>query len=109
MSKHLPYDNYTWVPEGEESVTLAKTIIDHPDDAPSGYILDVDIEYPEHLYDLHKDLPFMCRNKIPPSGAGKSTKLLLTLANKYNCVIHYVMLKEALGQGLKLLRVNRAI
>ncbi|XP_072153271.1 uncharacterized protein [Bemisia tabaci] len=109
MRKHLPYDNYTWVPEGEELLTLAKTIINHPDDAPFGYILDVDIEYPEHLHDLHKDLPFLCKNEIPPSGAGKCTKLLTTLANKNNYVIHYVMLKEALGQGLKLLRVNRAI
>ncbi|XP_072158587.1 uncharacterized protein [Bemisia tabaci] len=109
MSKPLPYDKYSWVPEGEELLTLAQTIPNLPDDAPFGYILDVDLLYPEHLHDLHKDLPFLCRNEVPPTGVAKSSKLLTTLADKSQYVIHYVMLKQALLHGLKLVRINRAI
>ena len=32
-------------------------ILNTPDDSPIGFILEVDLLYPEHLHDLHADFP----------------------------------------------------
>lgn len=33
-------------------------LFDIPDDNSHGYILEVDMMYPDHLHNLHSDLPF---------------------------------------------------
>ena len=109
MTKPLPYDDYAWVPEGEELESLARNLPIVPDDAPIGYILDVDLSYPESLHDQHSDLPFLCKNEIPPVESAKSRKLLTTLRDKSRYVIHYVALKQALAHGVVLAKINRAI
>ena len=49
-------------------------------DSPTGYILEVDLEYPQHLHDRHTDQPFyLTRDK--PAGKGED-KLLATLYDK---------------------------
>ena len=63
-----------------------------------GFILKVDIEYPEELRDLHSDLPFLPeRTKI-----NKCNKLVCTLYDKKDNVVHIRNLKHALEHGLKL-------
>jgi len=56
-------------------------------DSPTGYILEVDLEYLQSIYDEHTDLAFYpTRNKSP----GKRVdKLLATLYNKQRYAIHY--------------------
>ena len=54
MSQPLPQGNFKWVPE-EELGELDITTI--PKDAAKGYILEVDMEYPRELHDLHSDYP----------------------------------------------------
>jgi len=42
---------FQWVnPELDEVLTT-------PDDAPEGYVLEVDLDYPEYLHDAHSDYP----------------------------------------------------
>ena len=49
-------------------------------DSDKGYILEVDIDYPKDLHDLHSDLPFLPeRMKI-----NKCNKLVCNLYNKKN-------------------------
>ena len=70
-----------------------------------GYILEVDVEYPENIRMLHRDLPFLPeRMKID-----KCTKLVCTTQNKENYVVHIRALKQALNHGLKLTKVHRII
>ena len=64
------------------------------------YILEVDLEYPERLHDAHMDLPFCAQNICPPGS--KNSKLLTTLHNKLNYVIHYINSKQAIQNGLVL-------
>ena len=50
----------------------------HNEDSNKGYILELDVEYPEHLYNLHGDLPFLAkRMKIK-----RSSKLVCNLYDK---------------------------
>jgi len=32
-------------------------VLTTPDDAPEGYVLEVDLDYPEYLHDAHSDYP----------------------------------------------------
>ena len=69
------------------------------------YIFEVHIEYPKHICVLHSDLPLSPeRMKVD-----KSTKLVCTVQDKKNYVVHIVALKQALNQGLKLTKVHKII
>ncbi|XP_060855529.1 uncharacterized protein LOC132933232 [Metopolophium dirhodum] len=91
--------------EWYNDLTLDVTTID--DDAPIGYILEVDVDYPEKLHDIHSDLPFLPHNSCPPNS--KIIKLLTTLNNKSNYVVHYRLLKQAIHNGLKVVKVHKII
>ena len=69
-----------------------------------GYILEVDVEYPKDLYNLHSDLPFLSeRIKIQ-----KRHQLVCNLYDKK--VVHTRTLKQALlNHGLILKQVHRVI
>ena len=56
MSQPLPTGGFKWVNDvtPEEIGRLAKH-------GNMGYLLDVDVKYPNELHDLHNDLPFMLR------------------------------------------------
>ena len=54
MSQYLPTSSFRWVDDCQQ---LAKTIAEQPDDSPEGYILEVDLEYPEDLHNAHNSNP----------------------------------------------------
>ena len=57
MSQKLPIRVFKWVdPMIDEVLTT-------PDDSDHGYILEVDLEYPSELHDLHNDYP-LCPETI---------------------------------------------
>lgn len=77
------------------------------EDSEIGLILEVDLEYPQTLHDLHCDLPFAPEKFTPPGG--KTSKLIGNLYDKYKYVIHYLHLKECLEHGLKLKKIHRVL
>ena len=101
MQQSLPYGGFKWV---EDSSNVNFNI---PDDSNIGYILEVDLEYPDEIHDSHKDLPFCPEHKCPPGS--KQKKLLTTLENKEKYIIHYVTLKQALKHGLRIKKIHRAL
>lgn len=103
MSRYLPYANFKW--ENPKYFNYNK-IIKFNDKIKTGYIFDVDLEYPKELHDYHKDLPYCPENIINNK---KTTKLFTTLYDKNNYIIHYSNLKQALESGLKLKKINRVI
>lgn len=72
-----------------------------------GYMLEVDLEYPQHLHDLHNDYPF-CSEHLNV-GKSEETKLVCTLNNNKNYVIHYRMLKLAIEHGLKITKLHNIL
>lgn len=105
MMQHLPIGGFQWV---ENQQFTPEDILNMADDAPIGYYFEVDLEYPESLHELHNDYPFCAETKIVPN-TKNSKKLLLTLFDKYNYVVHYRMLKLALQHGLILKKIHRVL
>ena len=61
MSQALPTGGFKWV---EDCNGLAASIGEHPADSPEGYILEVDLEYPEELHVAHNAYPFHCHSVV---------------------------------------------
>ena len=70
-----------------------------------GYILQVDVDYPNELQNLHSDLPFLPERMV----INNTKKLVCNLQDKKNYVVHINVLKQALDHGLKLRKVHRVI
>ncbi|DAC81320.1 PolB [Mayetiola barley midge adintovirus] len=104
MMQHLPIGDFEWCNE----MFSTEQILELKDDAEIGYIFEVDLECPQHLHNKHKDYPFCPENRIVP-GTKRDKKLLLTLFDKKNYVIHMRMLKLVLEQGLVLKKIHRVL
>ena len=115
MSQPLPYGNFKWV-ESDRVIRKREGI---------GHIYEVDLEYPEELHDLHNDFPCApekikvdddmlsayCReikDKFNIS-SGNVNKLIPSLNDKENYVLHEENLKLYLSLGLKLKKVHRVL
>ena len=70
-----------------------------------GYILDVDIDYPSKLQNLHSDLPFLPERMV----INNTKKLVCNLNDKKNNIVHINVLTQALDHGVKLKKVHRVI
>ena len=101
MTKKLPVRGFTWMEDiskiDEDFVKVYNT------NDIKGYILDVDVDYPNKLQNLHSDLPFLPEKKI----INNTKKLVCNLNDKKNYIVHINVLKQALDHGLKLRRVHR--
>ena len=102
LGDYLPQNGFKWVP-----VECYNQVIMTPIESATGYILEVDVEYPEHLHDLHRDLPLCPEHVTAPNG--KEKKLMATLYNKKEYVIHYRNLQQCLELGLKVIKVHRIL
>ena len=98
MSKKLPIDSFKWINDLEKFTSEFTRNYDENED--TGYLLEVDNEYPKNLHESHRDLPFL---------PIKKDKLLTTLEDKENYAVHIYALKQALNHGLILRKVHRVI
>ena len=57
MSQKLPVNGFKFVKN--VSKIEEDFIKNYDEDSDKGYILEVDVEYPKNLHDLHSDLPFL--------------------------------------------------
>ena len=68
-------------------------------------MLEVDLEYPKELHDLHNDYPLAPeRLKI-----GGVEKLVPNLKNKEKYVLHHEILKQYEKLGMKIIKIHRGI
>ena len=120
MSGYLPYDGFKWLTnvDGFDVNSISgKSLI--------GYILKVDLEYPDELHALHNDYA-LAPKKFPTSYDMLSDyckkiakkygikvdyvqKLIPNLDNKTNYVPHYRKLQLCLSLGMKLIIIHRVL
>ena len=106
MTQYLPQNNFTWLTPDR---ILNFDCLSISDTSDVGYVLEVDIEYPETLHDEHNELPFCPENILPPNGTAKGSKLIPNLLNKVKYVIHYRNLKQSLRYGLRVTKTHRIL
>ena len=123
MIQKLPYRSLKW----DDKIT-EDDIISY-DNGRTGFILEVDLEYPKELHELHNDYPLapevmnvkanmlsekqveiykIINGRKEPKDE-KTNKLILNLNDKNKYVVHIRTLQFYLKHGLKLKKVHRAI
>ena len=100
MSEKMPYKDFKWV-DVENAPPLEKIT----SDGDLGYILEVDLEYPNELHDLHNDYPLAPETME----INKVNKLTPNLKNKTKYILHHRNLKLYLSLGLRLTKIHRII
>ena len=94
MSKQLPTSGFEWMTDDE--LTDWKHL---------SCILEVDLDYPEHLPNLHNDYTLAAERVR----MGNLEKLIPNLNNKTNYVVHYENLKLYECLDLKITKIHRGI
>ena len=96
MSQKLPVNGFKWV----EKLSRFNEIFikNYNENSNIGYFLEVDIDYPKELFNLHKDLPFLPERKK----VNKVEKLICNMEDKEKYFMHIKVLKQALNHGLVL-------
>ena len=103
MSQKLPVNGFQWVKN--VSQFNESFLRDYKENSDLGYFFEVDIDYPEKLFNLQKDLPFLPEIKK----VNKVGKLICNMEDKEKYVVHLRALKQALNHGLALRKVLRVI
>ena len=122
MSQYLPYSGFKWLNQKEINDLCLNSISEN---SFIGYILEVDLEYPSELYDLHNNYPlapeklgisqnmlsnYYC-NIVNEYGIkiGGVNKLVPNLGNKSKYVLHYRNLQFYLSLEMKLTKIYRIL
>ena len=103
MSQKLPVNGFEWVEELSQFQEDFLKIYD--ENSNKGYFLEVNVEHPKNLHNLHSDLSFLPERKT----IKKCNKLVCDFHDKKNYVVHIKALKQALNHGLILKKVHRVI
>ena len=104
MSEKLPTHGFKWLTSGEMEKLFNNQVVQVWEKTPC--ILEVDLEYPEKLHDLHNDYPF-CPERVKCKNGVE--KLIPNLRDKNKYVIHYRNLIQCLKAGMKLKKIHRGI
>ena len=120
MSEYLPYGEFEWLENVDEfdvnSINEKSEI---------GYFLEVDLEYPDELHELHNDYP-LAPEKLAISydmlsdyckkiadeyeiKLGDVRKLIPNLGSKTNYVLHYRNLQLYLSLRMKLTKIHKVL
>ena len=108
MSQHLPTHGFKWM----KNLTMEKLyeILDKGNHSMAnsykkGYIFEVDLEYPQHLWKTHNDYP-LAPEKMIVNGV---EKLICHFKPRKNYVVHYRTLRQCLELGMRITAVHRGI
>ena len=101
MTQKLPTHGFKWI---DVDKTKVLKLLEKKD-TNRGFIFEVDLDYPETLWDSHNDYP-LAPEKIK---VDKIDKLICSFLPKKHYVLHYTKLKQYLQEGMILKKVHRGI
>ena len=120
MSEYLPYGEFRWVKnvDGFDVMSISEK-------SDTGYLLEVNLEYPDELHELHNDYP-LAPEKLAVSNdmlsayckkiadkydikVGDVKKLIPNLGNKTKYVLHYRNVQLYSSLGMKLTKIHGAL
>ena len=120
MSEYLPYREFKWLKNVDKLNFMS---INEKSDV--GYILEVDLEYPDKLNELHNDYPLAPENLAVTNDilskyceeiadkynvkAGDVKKIIPNLSNKTKYVVHYRNLQLYLSLRMKVIKIHRVL
>ena len=104
MSEMLPTHGFKWLTDKEINNLYNNQVVQIWEKTPC--ILEVDLEYPKELHDLHNDYP-LCPERVKCDKGVE--KLIPNLRDKTKYVIHYKNLMQCLKLGMKLKKIHRGI
>ena len=117
MSRYLPYGGFKWLKNVDNFVVNSTCECISIENSSMGYIVKVDLEYPDELHYLHNDYPLApeklaisydmlsyCKKNAGKYGikVGDVKKLAPNLGDKTNYIVHYENLHLYLSLGIKL-------
>ena len=101
MSQKLPTHGFKWI-----DVNKSKVIkLLQKKDTNQGFIFEVDLDYPNTLWDSHNDYP-LAPEKLK---VDKIDKLICSFLSKKHYAVHYKNLKQYLKEGMILEKVHQGI
>ena len=120
MSQMLPYDEIEmWHGHTGKYWNWLEEILNTPYDSDIGYILEVDLKYPDNTKEKTKNFPFCPENKkndpdkykdytkkIKPKNYTKSKKLICDWTDKKKYLIHCRMLKFYVRHGMVVEKIH---
>ena len=126
MCKRLPTGNFKWLNNlPETSEEIESFLNKYTEDSDRGIILEVDLEYPKELHDLHNEYPCAPEKMIITDdmlsdyarkikeehsvSSGKVPKLVTTLNDKEKYVSHYRNLQLYLSLGIRIKKIHRVL
>ena len=100
MCENLPIDGLKWVNNFKE-----RQINEYRSSDNYGYVLEVDLEYPQSLHDEHNDYP-LAPEHLTING---HKKLAPNLNDKEKYIVHIDNLQYYLSMGMKLKKIYRVV
>ena len=123
MSQMLPFDEIEmWHGHPDLYMNWLEEILNTPEVNEIGYVLEVDLKYPDNIKEKTKHFPFCpenkkinadkytdCMKKIKPKNYTKSKKLICDWTDKKKYLIHYRMLKFYVRHGMIVEKIHEII
>ncbi|GFU42669.1 uncharacterized protein NPIL_581771, partial [Nephila pilipes] len=118
MSQFLPTHVFEWIKEPVNFMEIS-------DESDIGFILEVDLDIPENLHDLHNDYPLapetlnVTNDMLSPYckeiaekynlNINSCTKLVPNLMSKKRYILHYRNLKQYVSLSLKVAKIHKIL
>ena len=125
MSSFLIYGGFKWLKNIDNFDVNWVSECNSIENSSAGYIIEVDLEYPDELHVLHNDYPLAPEKLAIPYDTlsdyskkiadeygikvGDVMKLILNLGDKTKYIVHYKNLQLYLPLGMKLIKIHRVL
>ena len=126
MSERLPTGNFKWIENLPETLEEIESFLsNYKENSSKGIILEVGLEYPKELHQLHNEYPCAPEKKIITDellsdharkikeehsvSSGKVPKLVTTLNDKEKYVSYYRNLQLYLSLGIRIKKIHRGV